>query len=245
VGLPQTYSLNELEDRSGFDGRTIAYYISLDLLPKVGRRGPKTRYSQEFIDRLMFTRRVRDLQDAGKLRAVTLSEIKEVIDELPADELRQASSSRGIPERRIAGLFPEPDLDTGDLAGVAEESATWSVGSFSAPTAQIKAPHKAADKAAGMASASQRRRALQSQMESVEAVMMESRRRDSSELDKLTSGMRRARDELRHMHEQTREEMRAEMGELKELVLMLNRRLEQLEARDKQGEDDDIQDTEG
>ena len=76
MGLLQSYTLSELETESGFDKRTIAYYISEGLLPKVGRRGPRTRYSQEFLERLMFIRRVRDLQalshDATRATAAEL-----------------------------------------------------------------------------------------------------------------------------------------------------------------------------
>jgi hypothetical protein len=74
VGRAGITTLNELESRSGLDKRTISYYIQEMLLPKVGRRGRRTRCPEEFLDRLMFIRRVRGLQDAGQLRAVTLSE---------------------------------------------------------------------------------------------------------------------------------------------------------------------------
>jgi DNA-binding transcriptional MerR regulator len=122
VGPPRTYTLSELETRSGFDKRTIAYYIQESLLPKVGRRGPKTRYPQDFLDRLMFIRRVRDLQDAGKLRAVTLSEISAVMAKLPVEEIRRSSTGR-MAEADIRGMFPEPDFDTSQLAIPAEEVA--------------------------------------------------------------------------------------------------------------------------
>ncbi len=88
---PQTYTLRELETRSGFDKRTIAYYIQESLLPKVGRRGRSTRYPEEFLDRLMFIRGIRDLQDAGRLRAVTLSEIRDRIFSQSKEQTRLAS----------------------------------------------------------------------------------------------------------------------------------------------------------
>ena len=122
----KTYTLSELEARSGFDKRTIAYYVQESLLPKVGRRGPRTRYSEEFLDRLMFIRRVRDLQDTGKLRAVTLSETREVIDRQSADEIRNASR-KGVSAERLRSLFAEPDLDTSESAVAAEEVAAFAI----------------------------------------------------------------------------------------------------------------------
>lgn len=121
MGPPRTYTLSELEDRSGFDKRTIAYYIQESLLPKVGRRGPKTRYPQDFLDRLMFIRRVRDLQDAGKLRAVTLSEISDVMARLSAEDIRRGSK-RAMAEAEIRDMFPEPDFETTQVSISAAEN---------------------------------------------------------------------------------------------------------------------------
>jgi len=75
--------MDEVEERTGFDKRTIAYYVQEGLLPKVGRRGPKTRYSRQFLDRLMFIRMTRDLQDRGRMGTMTLGEIKDLLDKLP------------------------------------------------------------------------------------------------------------------------------------------------------------------
>ena len=41
---PKTYTLRQLVELSGFDKRTIAYYIQEKLLIGAGRRGPRTRY---------------------------------------------------------------------------------------------------------------------------------------------------------------------------------------------------------
>ena len=41
---PDSFSLEELTERSGTPGRTIAYYVQQGLLPKVGRRGRSTRW---------------------------------------------------------------------------------------------------------------------------------------------------------------------------------------------------------
>ena len=60
-----TYTIDEIEEQTGFDRRTITYYVQQGLLPKVGRRGPRTRYSQLFFDRLQFIRMIRNRQDQG------------------------------------------------------------------------------------------------------------------------------------------------------------------------------------
>ena len=114
MGSPGSYTMSELVERSGFDKRTIAYYVQEKLLPRVGRRGPKTRYSQEFLDRLMFIRRLRDLQDSGRLRPVTLSEIREVIQSLSAEEVGRASTE-SVSEETLRGFFSERDLDPFDM----------------------------------------------------------------------------------------------------------------------------------
>lgn len=79
----RTYTLDEVEERTGFDKRTIAYYVQEGLLPKVGRRGPRTRYSRQFLDRLLFIKKTRDLQDQGLMGSMTLGEIKDLFDEVP------------------------------------------------------------------------------------------------------------------------------------------------------------------
>lgn len=119
---PRTYKLGELHDLSGVNPRTIAYYVEQSLLPKVGRRGRNTRYSQEFLDRLLFIQRVRKLQDAGKLRAVTLDEIRDVMEHQSAAEIRNAAQKRAS-EESLRALFSEPDRDTSRLAVRAEDVA--------------------------------------------------------------------------------------------------------------------------
>lgn len=139
---PRTYTLSELEARSGFDKRTIAYYVQESLLPKVGRRGRRTRYSEEFLDRLMFIRRVRDLQDAGGLRAVTLSEIRGVIASQSEEDTRHLSR-KGVSEGTLRELFAEPDLDTSEFAVAAEHLASFaleeSLSRGSAPVDSLRA----------------------------------------------------------------------------------------------------------
>ena len=129
---PRTYTLDEIEEQTGFDKRTIAYYVQEGLLPKVGRRGPRTRYPQAYLDRLLFIKMIREQQDRGRLGNLTLSNIKEVFDDLseesvadvvagrekldaspyenPSDEQRAMMAPRmarlDMLERRVAGVDP-------------------------------------------------------------------------------------------------------------------------------------------
>jgi hypothetical protein len=49
------------------------------VLPKIGRRGPRTRYPQLFLDRLLFIKRQREREEAGELEGtMTLAEIREL-----------------------------------------------------------------------------------------------------------------------------------------------------------------------
>jgi hypothetical protein len=105
----RTYTLDEIEERTGFDKRTIAYYVQEDVLPKVGRRGPRTRYPQLFLDRLLFIKRVRDLQDTGRIGSMTLGDFRDVFDQLSAKEIADLASGRKPIEPIAHGAY-EPGL---------------------------------------------------------------------------------------------------------------------------------------
>lgn len=75
-----SYTARELEEETGFDRRTIAYYVQEGLLPRVGRRGPRTRYPGLVRDRLLFIRRVREAEEAGEVSAVSLSDMRVVFE---------------------------------------------------------------------------------------------------------------------------------------------------------------------
>jgi DNA-binding transcriptional MerR regulator len=90
----QTYALDEIEEQTGFDRRTIAYYVQQGLLPKVGRRGPKTRYSQLFLNRLTFIKMIRDLQDQGSMGNMTLSDFRHLFQSVPGETIADVVSSR-------------------------------------------------------------------------------------------------------------------------------------------------------
>jgi len=76
----KSYSVDELEMQSGFDRRTIAYYVQEGLIPGAGRRGRRARYPEEALDRLLFIGKVREAEETGKIEAVSLNKIKEIFD---------------------------------------------------------------------------------------------------------------------------------------------------------------------
>ena len=95
-----SYTARELERDTGFDRRTIAYYVQEGLLPKVGRRGPRTRYPKLVRDRLLFIRRVREAEEEGEVPAVTLSDMRKVFERVPPALIA------GVADGRIA-VSPE------------------------------------------------------------------------------------------------------------------------------------------
>lgn len=90
----QTYTIDEIENHTGFDRRTIAYYVQKGLLPRVGRRGPKTRYSRFFCDRLLFIRMIRDLQDQGAMGSMTLSDFRAIFQSVPEETIAEVVGGR-------------------------------------------------------------------------------------------------------------------------------------------------------
>ena len=95
-----SYTAKELEQETGVDRRTIAYYVQEGLLPKVGRRGRRTRYPRLFRDRLLFVQRVREAEAAGEVSAVSLSDIRKVFERVPPALIA------GVADGRIA-VTPE------------------------------------------------------------------------------------------------------------------------------------------
>ncbi len=102
-----SYALSELVERTGFDRRTIVYYIQSGLLPKVGRRGPHTRYPDECLSRLLFIKGVRELQASGQLLTATLAEIGRALSALDTQGIRDILD-RGLPSAEIEQLFAVP-----------------------------------------------------------------------------------------------------------------------------------------
>lgn len=119
----RSYSLSELVDATGFDRRTIVYYIQSGLVPKVGRRGPHTRYPDECLTRLLFIKGVRSLQAEGQLLTATLAEIRRALAARDTAGIRDLLD-RGLPADELTALFaeepPSPSLPRLPLSGAAE-----------------------------------------------------------------------------------------------------------------------------
>ena len=90
----RTYTLDEVEERTGFEKRTIVYYVQEGLLPKVGRRGPRTRYPQAFLDRLLFIKKIRELQDQGAMGSMTLGEIRDLFSRVSEETIADVGAGR-------------------------------------------------------------------------------------------------------------------------------------------------------
>lgn len=103
----RSYAIAELTAATGFDRRTIVYYIQSGLLPKVGRRGPHTRYPAECLTRLQFIRGVRRLQSEGQLLTATLAEIHRALAAADEAAVRDLLD-RGLPIDEVKALFAKP-----------------------------------------------------------------------------------------------------------------------------------------
>lgn len=121
----RSYSLSELVAATGFDRRTIVYYIQSGLLPKVGRRGPHTRYPDECLTRLLFIKGVRSLQAEGQLLTATLAEMRRALAARDTAGI-QNLLDRGLPAEELTALFEAepspaapPQLPPSAPAGIA------------------------------------------------------------------------------------------------------------------------------
>ena len=90
----RSYTAEELETQTGIDRRTIAYYIQQGLLPRVGRRGPRTRYPGYVRDRLLFIRRVREAEEAGEIEPMTLSDLRELFEQAHPELIARVADER-------------------------------------------------------------------------------------------------------------------------------------------------------
>ena len=115
-----SYTARELERESGFDRRTIAYYVQEGLLPRVGRRGPRTRYPQLFLDRLLFIRRVREAEEEGDIPPVSLVEMREVFERLPPALVAAVAKGRiAVTPELVSSpstAFRMPEMPVGSIA---------------------------------------------------------------------------------------------------------------------------------
>jgi DNA-binding transcriptional MerR regulator len=102
----RSYTIDEIERETGFDKRTIAYYVQEGLLPRVGRRGPRTRYPQSYLDRLLLIRMIRRLQDQGRLGNLSLRDIGNYLAETSEERISDVVRGRA-PLTFEAGIAPE------------------------------------------------------------------------------------------------------------------------------------------
>lgn len=115
------FATSELVEATGFNRRTIAYYVQEGLLPRVGRHGPRTRYPRFVRDRLLFIRRVREAEEAGELAPVSLAELRTAFARLP---------------RRVVAAVAD-----GAIA-VSQELVAGEVGALAAPGLFRSATHR-------------------------------------------------------------------------------------------------------
>lgn len=139
----RSYSIGDLQKLSGFDRRTIVYYSQQGLLPRSGRRGPRTRHPHLVLQRLLFIRGLKDLQDQGYCGTITLRDMGRMLDQLAPNALRDLLD-RGIPSVEIERLLQGPVAAGAPAAATAPPPVT----AATQPTAESPAPHAPAPQAA-------------------------------------------------------------------------------------------------
>lgn len=82
MGKTNGYSLQELEDLTGFQGRTIRSYIQRGLIPGAIGRGRGATYCPESIDGLLFIRAVRQVAD------LNLDQLRRLMLQLSPERIR-------------------------------------------------------------------------------------------------------------------------------------------------------------
>ncbi len=128
--LAQQYG--EGETAAPFTERTLRYYVSQGLLPRLGTRGPGARYTDAFVWRLLFIRR---LQQESSLTLDTVGLVMEEVDtetmmrvvrgEEPLENAlkraaaalraRAGGSKAGVSSKTTKG--PAPQLESMDVTG--------------------------------------------------------------------------------------------------------------------------------
>lgn len=98
-------------DQTEFTRRTVYYYVQEGLLPRLPglRRGPRTRYPAEFVDRLLFIRRLQSEE------ALSLDHIRQVLTETPPETIRRVANGE---ERLRLARVGEAEPTDGEQAVV-------------------------------------------------------------------------------------------------------------------------------
>jgi len=95
----------ELADTEAFTDRTVYYYAQQGLLPRASRRrGPGTTYPADFVDRLLFIRRLQ------KERSLTLAHIREVMEKASSQTIHNVAHGREPLELRWAAGYEPKDM---------------------------------------------------------------------------------------------------------------------------------------
>ncbi len=128
----RSFTAEELERETGFDRRTIAYYVQEGLIPRVGRRGPRTRYPRLVMDRLLFIRRVREAEEAGEIGPVSLSQLRDLFDDVPSGLIERVAEG-SHPVRAAVGDMGEPRYRRMASRRVAMDRAWVAMDSSAAP----------------------------------------------------------------------------------------------------------------
>ena len=103
----ESYTAAELQRETGFDRRTIAYYVHEGLLPKVGRRGSRTRYPKLVRDRLLFIRQVREAERRGTVAPVSLRDLRKIFEHTPPELISGVADGRTpVTPEAVAGISP-------------------------------------------------------------------------------------------------------------------------------------------
>lgn len=158
--LGHSYAIAELEKHADCERRTIVYYIQQGLLPRVGRRGPNTRYPEDTLRRLQLIRGIRDLQDTGQLLSASLGEIRRLLAGLTPDAVRDLLDRR-LPAGEIAALLasPPPELPSaarapaGSAQGMPVAPAHEAIAGQVGGQATDEAPDQTTEKVAGQSPA--------------------------------------------------------------------------------------------
>ena len=120
----RSFTTEELERATGFDRRTIAYYVQKGLIPKVGRRGPRTRYPKLVMDRLLCIRRIREAEEAGEIEAVSLGAMQAIFSRVSAELIARVADGETPVATAFAGGTAAAERS--HRARLAAMEASWS-----------------------------------------------------------------------------------------------------------------------
>ena len=115
AAMSKFYTLKDLEELTGFDGRTIYFYVQEGLVPKLGRRGRTSQYPQAFLDRLLFIKQLKALQDSGEISPITLRDIRAILHSIPPETVARVAAGDeplqaiDLETEWTAGSAPEPE----------------------------------------------------------------------------------------------------------------------------------------